>query len=127
MNKIIKSLFITIICLTLFGCGKSKNNIPKFNFSTGFPTSSLVDNVPEPEFGDSSYYDYHDGSIYITVKNVEEENAKNYIASLKENGWNIDLGENNTELNFSAYNDKEEYIEVSFLDGKMEIKVDGNE
>ena len=72
-----------------------------------------------------SYYDYHDGSIYIIIKNASEENVKNYIASLKDNGWNIDLGEDNTEFKFSAYNDKGEYIEVTYLDGKMNIDVTG--
>ena len=121
-----KIVFVLVMCLLLFGCGKNKNDGYKFNFSTGFPTSELVDNVPKPEFGDSSYYDYYDGSIYITVKNITEDEAKTYISSLIEHGWNVDLGEDNNELRFSAYDASGKYILATYEDEKLQIEVDSN-
>lgn len=116
-KKLLIGLCMVAICTTLVGCGnvssESESDDYEYSYNEGFPTSSIVENVPEPNSGDISYYEYDD-SVYIYVANIDESVAKEYISSLGDYGWTIDESENNTENSFSSSNENNQLISVDY-------------
>ena len=132
MKKFLKGLLVFLMFFVLVGCNKalekdddyieSEDEYYDFAYKDGFPASSLVKDVPKPDFG-SIVYDEDEEGIYIYVSDVTEENVKNYIASLPGHGWNVDPDEENSDTYFSAYNAEGQYIDVSYYEGEMSIIV----
>ena len=129
MKKVLKFCFILLICLILFGCSSKSDSDEEYDaeyyYILGFPTLELVSNVPQPTFGEVSYENGKD-YVYIYVENSTEDQVKEYISSLVNYGWKVDDSDENSDIYFSGYDDKNKYISVYYYEEEMTIAVYDN-